>query len=360
VLRCLQRHRHLVFGADAIRENVELQGADDPHDPVRSNHRLENPGRTLLCQLQQRSAQVLGLERIEGPHLSQQLGSKGGQASEVQILSFRQRVAEVERAVVRYADDVASPGFFREFPVLGQEENRVIDGKLLAGSHLLQLHAPFEMAGGQAHEGDAVAVLRIHIRLDLEHEARDLGICRRNLALGGWLRTRRGRKLRHSVEQFANPKVVQGRAEVHRGLGTFTIALQVESGTKAARHLHFFAKLGDGVLRQQLVELWIIDAAAGVTLVRTLALGAFQKDEAVAKQVVAATELPSHADRPGSRAHLERKRLLDFLKQLEGIPRFSVHLVDQGNDRYVAQAADLEELAGLRFYTLRGVDHHHR
>ena len=40
-------------------------------------------------------------ERIEGPHLSQQLGSKGGQAPEVQILSFRQRVAEVERAVVR-------------------------------------------------------------------------------------------------------------------------------------------------------------------------------------------------------------------------------------------------------------------
>jgi hypothetical protein len=36
-----------------------------------------------------------------------------------------------------------------------------------------------------------------------------------------------------------------------------------------------------------------------------------------------------------------------------------VHLVDEGDDRNVAQPADLEQLAGARLYALGGVDHHH-
>jgi hypothetical protein len=39
-----------------------------------------------------------------------------------------------------------------------------------------QLHAAREVARGQAHERDAIAVLGIHVRLDLEDEARHLGL----------------------------------------------------------------------------------------------------------------------------------------------------------------------------------------
>jgi len=38
------------------------------------------------------------------------------------------------------------------------------------------LHAAVEAAGTHAHEGDAVAVARVHVGLDLEHEAGELGI----------------------------------------------------------------------------------------------------------------------------------------------------------------------------------------
>ena len=37
---------------------------------------------------------------------------------------------------------------------------------------------------------------------------------------------------------------------------------------------------------------------------------------------------------------------------------FAVHLVDEGDDRDVAQAANLEQLAGARLDALGGVDHH--
>jgi hypothetical protein len=43
-------------------------------------------------------------------------------------------------------------------------------------------HAPFEMARGDAEERDPVAVLGVHVGLDLEHEARDLGLVRRHHA----------------------------------------------------------------------------------------------------------------------------------------------------------------------------------
>jgi hypothetical protein len=43
-------------------------------------------------------------------------------------------------------------------------------------------------------------------------------------------------------------------------------------------------------------------------------------------------------------ATVERQLLLDLVEDLEGIAAFAVHLVDEGDDRDVAQAADLEQL----------------
>ena len=45
----------------------------------------------------------------------------------------------------------------------------------LAGAHVLHLHAALEAPRADAHEGDAIAVLRIHVRLDLEDEGGELG-----------------------------------------------------------------------------------------------------------------------------------------------------------------------------------------
>jgi hypothetical protein len=45
---------------------------------------------------------------------------------------------------------------------------------------------------------------------------------------------------------------------------------------------------------------------------------------------------------------------------LEAGAAFAVHLVDESDDRHRAQAADLEQLAGLRLDALGRVDHHDR
>ena len=51
---------------------------------------------------------------------------------------------------------------------------------------------------------------------------------------------------------------------------------------------------------------------------------------------------------------------LDLLEQRERLAHFAVHLVDERDDRRVAQAAHLEQLDRLRLDALRRVDHHHR
>jgi hypothetical protein len=50
--------------------------------------------------------------------------------------------------------------------------------------------------------------------------------------------------------------------------------------------------------------------------------------------------------------------LLDLGDDLEGVAALAVHLVAEGQDGEVAQAADLEELAGLGFDALGAVDDH--
>ena len=75
-------------------------------------------------------------------------------------------------------------------------------------------------------------------------------------------------------------------------------------------------------------------------------------------QIVGASELGSAADRPCHRRSVEREGGGDLIQQFERIAGFAVHLVDEGDDGDVAQAADLEQLAGAFLDTLGGVDHH--
>ena len=50
--------------------------------------------------------------------------------------------------------------------------------------------------------------------------------------------------------------------------------------------------------------------------------------------------------------------MLQLLAQLEGVPGLPVHLIDEGEDGDVPQAADLKELPRLGLHALGGVDDH--
>ncbi len=106
------------------------------------------------------------------------------------VLALGQRVADAQRAVVGDADHVAGERLLGQRAVAGEEELRRVQRDQLAGAHLLQPHAAHEPAGADAGEGDAVAMVRVHVRLDLEHQRGQVRLRRlapRGLS-AGWAR----------------------------------------------------------------------------------------------------------------------------------------------------------------------------
>ena len=75
-------------------------------------------------------------------------------------------------------------------------------------------------------------------------------------------------------------------------------------------------------------------------------------------QGVGAAEGLGTADWPGDRRRVECQLLFDLVEDFEGVAAFPVHLVDEGDDRDVAHAADFEKLQRSRLDTLGGVDDH--
>jgi hypothetical protein len=91
-------------------------------------------------------------------------------------------------------------------------------GAFLAAACDLQPHAAFEVAAGHTQEGDAVAVRRVHIGLDLEDHAAELALVGLHHTLDGRPVAGLRRQVHQRVQHLAHAEVVDGRAEEHRCL----------------------------------------------------------------------------------------------------------------------------------------------
>src|SRR3546814_6897797 len=89
----------------------------------------------------------------------------------LQALAFGQDIAQLQHAMIGYADDVADIGFVQQFAALRQEGHDIIRPHFLAGTRYFQAHAPVEASGADTHKGHAVPMSRVHIGLDLDRKS---------------------------------------------------------------------------------------------------------------------------------------------------------------------------------------------
>jgi hypothetical protein len=85
---------------------------------------------------------------------------------------------------------------------------------------------------------------------------------------------------------------------------------------------------------------------------------ALEQQQRIPKQIVGTEKVAPHADWPARGCRVEGERLLDLVDQVERVTALAVELVDEGDDRHVAQPAHLEELSRLLLDAARRVQHH--
>lgn len=147
-----------------------------------------------------------------------------------------------------------------------------------------------------------------------------------------------GRVAGNGVDQFGDAEVLERRSEIDGRQIAVPKGLEVEFGIAAARQLDLVCEaFGD---------------RGGVAGAEELAARSFRAAHRLGGKVEQALELAAHADGPHLWADVERQHVGDLVQRLERIAPLAVNLVDEGDDRDRAQAADLEQLAGLRLDAL--------
>ena len=146
------------------------------------------------------------------------------------VVAFGQSVSPT-RSVPWFGMPMMSPGLglLGELALLGEEEDRVVHGERLARAHLPELHAAPEAARAEAHEGDAVAVVRVHVGLHLEDEAGDARLVGLDGArLGGLRAAAAGRSVTSASSSSRDAEVLERAAEEDRRQVPGAIGGQVE------------------------------------------------------------------------------------------------------------------------------------
>ena len=187
----------------------------------------------------------------------------------------------------------------------------------------------------------------------------ELRLVGRDLALDRGARARRRRQVDERVEHLADAEVVDRRAEEHRRLLAGEELRAVERRRRVGQQLD----LAGGLLVLHAEALGIgrvVEAGEDLVGIAVAVLAALEDAHLLLAQVHHAVEVLAHADRPGERHDLHAELALDLVHQDERLLHFAVHLVDEGQDRRVAGAADLQQAARLRLDAVGRVDHHQR
>ena len=261
--------------------------------------------------------------------------------------------------MVRDADDVAGKSLVEQFAPLAQKADHRIRPQFLARAHHLQAHAAFKMSADDAQESDPVAMRGVHIGLDLEDHTGEFGLGRLDHPLHRGALGRCWRHLDQRIEDFLHAKVVDGRAEEHRRLATSKELFQIE-GRRCVAY-QFDLALGLVIFHAETFGISrVVDAAEDLVVATSLAFAGREDAHLLLAQIHHAVEMFAHADRPGEGHDGHAEFALDLVHQRQRILHFAVHLVDEGQDRRVACAADLQQATGLRFDAVGRVDHHQR
>ena len=140
-------------------------------------------------------------------------------------------VADSKEAGVHQPHDVARVGFLNRFSVTAEESVRSRHPDLAVQPRMMNHHVLLEATRYNAEECHPIAMLRVHVRLDLEHKAREFVVRRPHEPLRAHARARRRREMKEPVQEWFDAEVRQRAPERPRELaGEEAVAIELGAG----------------------------------------------------------------------------------------------------------------------------------
>ena len=296
--------------------------------------------------------------RVAVSHRDEVLGRERRDRRELDRIVEVQRVADAQVGGVDDADDVAGEGLVEHDAVVAEDLVRVGERERLAAARVRHLHPALEAPRCDAQERDAVAVARVHVRLDLEDEAGERGVDRAR-------RVRRRRRAPSATARACAARRAAGRRRSSRRPSRRRPASPCRSRSRRRRASPPAPSSSSSSSA----------AVAQASPSRSAACSAFMSSSGARFAPPAvrvkrwnvpvcavddAAEVAGDADRPRRRDRREAEHRLDVVEHLERVEAGAVVLVDERDERDVARLRDLEQPQRLRLDALRRVEQHDR
>ena len=360
-------HGDAVLALEAPLQHVELQHAHDADDDALHAHAklAEDLDGALLGKLLHALDELLALEGVDLRDAREVLRRERGNLGKLHVgLPGAHGVTDGEDARVEQAHDVAGVRLVHDGAVVCHHRGagRQLDGAVAL--HVVGAHATLELARADAHERDAVAMVAVHVRLDLEHKAAELGPGGLDLLAGKDVRIGQGlrRKAQEVLQERLHAKVRECRPKEHGRQAAGADRLEVELVVGAVQKLDVVHQGAVVFLADELVQGGVAQLGLDLAhLLRGVGVAvALERDHVAGVAVEHAAEVAAAADGPVHGVRADAQHRLDLLRQVKGVAGVVVQLVHEREDGDVAQRADLEELLRLGLDALCAVDHHDR
>ena len=355
----------MILRLQALLEHLKLKHTHDAHDDAlhAGAHLAEDLHGAFLRKLLHALDELLALEGVYLGDSCEVLRGEGRHLGILHALLARTHgVAHREDARVEEAHDVAGIGLVHRGAVIGHEGRARGELELAVALHVPGVHAALKTTRADTHESDAVAVVLVHVGLDLEHEAREVLARRWHQLAGKLVGVRLGarRQAKELAQERLDAEVGEGAAEEDGRELAVRHGVEVELVTGAVEQLDVVHKVAvvlgtDKVVKRGVAQLGLDlgNLLGGVGVAR-----AFKREHMTALAIEHATEVAAVADGPVHGIGADAQHRLDLLHELERVAALMVELVDEGEDRDVAQGTHTEQLLGLRLDALCSVDHH--
>src|ERR1700722_1829621 len=352
----IELHGRAILMEQTVLDHLELQltyAADDLFVAAILREQLCN---AFVRQLQQSFFQLFGLHRVLIDHLLKNFRGKGRYPGEIEVLTFRQRIADLEIARIKKPYHITRESGLDHILITVQEGIGIAKTDILLQPDMMKIFVAFELPTANPKEGYPVPVFGIQVGMDLKDKPAKLILIHIQMSRRRLPAPRSRRNPDKSVQHLPDSEIVDRAAKKYRCYLPGQIVTDIQLPMNPIHQLdilpqHHSIFIAQPVIQQrtfQLVDPYRI-------LIGRLGIGR-KKKEVLIIQIIDPLEILPAVDRPGHRMKLDSQLFFDLLQQVEPVLAIPVHLIDKDDHRRVAHPANFHQPPGLRLYSIDAIN----